>query len=304
MLRSSHFFVKLFMRLFDMVLAAVLLTASTFSFADDCALTPKVLKEEVMSSLKRQYPSKKIDLGDSDEVVLVDQYEFGLRNLRSEICANDSADERKQREDIIARHFANAIALMEKTADEGRLDWEQARDHVFLQLMPVEFLRRFNGERAIVSRPYVQGVLQAVVLDSEKGYLYVNEEKRANWGVSEEVLFAQARKNLDAGTLATHPQGSNGKEKFLAYIQKDGYDAARILSPTACSMAAQVLGEPFFAGLPDRDFLILWSGSNSDIFQDRVRNQLQSDFSTNAHPLLPIPLRVWKDCRVEAATQK
>jgi uncharacterized protein YtpQ (UPF0354 family) len=72
---------------------------------------------------------------------------------------------------------------------------------------------------------------------------------------------------------------------LLAIQTGDGYDAARLLLPAMRKLAVEQLGEPCYAALPNRDFLILWARSNPEEFQSMVRAQIRQDSESQPYPL-------------------
>ena len=76
-----------------------------------------------------------------------------------------------------------------------------------------------------------------------------------------------------------------GATELLAVEIGDGYDATRLLLPGFRRFAAERLGDPYFAAIPNRDVLVLWSKSASPEFQARVRAQVAESFRGGAYPL-------------------
>ena len=72
---------------------------------------------------------------------------------------------------------------------------------------------------------------------------------------------------------------------MLAIQTGDGYDAARLLLPAMRKLAVEHLGEPCYAAVPNRDFLIMWSQSNPEEFQTLVRAQVRQDCQSQPYPL-------------------
>ena len=164
---------------------------------------------------------------------------------------------------------------------------------------PSDYLRSFNKRRVLVTRSFVPGVELAVVLDGKDSYGYVREEDRIRWKVSEKELLEAAMKNLDEKKGGTKLQGGGDPERFLAFEEKDGYDAVRILVPWVRQEAAKFLGDPFPALVPNRDFLIMWSAKNSKEFQNFAKTKGAEDFKSQPYPLSPLTLRVWANGRIE-----
>ena len=108
-------------------------------------------------------------------------------------------------------------------------------------------------------------------------------------------------KNVDIGHKSAKLQGGRKPDPFLASEEKDGYDAVRLLLPWVRSEAAKILGNPFFASIPNRDFLIMWGVENSTPFQNRARQNVALDYDSQPYKLSPLVLKVWADGRIEVS---
>ena len=146
--------------------------------------------------------------------------------------------------------------------------------------MHADYLRPFEGKKVLVSRLFVPDVYIAVVLDQPTGYVYIREEDRIRWKVTEKALFETALKNVDINYKSVQLKGGGKPDPFLAIEEKDGYDAARILLPWVRNEAAKILGNPFFASIPNRDFLIMWGIDNSTDFQKHAKQNITLDYGS------------------------
>lgn len=273
--------------------------AAATVMATPCDITALQLQDEALAVLRNDYPNRSFSKGSSADVIVMADVEFGLQNLLSKLCAGPlSASERSEE---IRRHFATMMKMTEQSAPTRPLNWKEAKGIVTLQLMKEDYVRPFKGKRVLVTRPFIPGVLLAVVLNQKDGYGYVREEDREHWQISESMLYESALQNLDQITANAKLQGANGPDKFLGIEEKDGFDAARILVPWIRQEAAKVLGNPFYAAVSNRDFLIMWSKSNSFNFQQLARKNVRDDFNAQPYSLSPSVLQVWSDGRVEIA---
>ncbi len=90
-------------------------------------------------------------------------------------------------------------------------------------------------------------------------------------------------------------QGNLVDVKFMMLNTHDGYDAARLLVPEFRDFIASKLGYPFHAGIPSRDFLIMWSLDNPDKMKIGFASSIKLDFEEKAYPLTPNVLKVSKN---------
>jgi hypothetical protein len=279
----------------------VLLLWCATAAAADCPIDPKAFQSEVLAMLKQDFPGRTFKAGKSFDVIVTDKVELGLSNLRARLCLASPPLSAKERVAAARTHFRSMLSVADQRPPGGSEGWASVQGQVMLQLMPAEYAQKFQDDKALVSRAFIPGVATAVVIDSERGYRYVRKIDLAQWKIGVDALFEQALKNLDAKSKAAKLQSSRGPDKFLAFEEKDGYDAARILLPWVRSEAAKLLGDPFLASMPNRDFLILWSAQNSAQFQKFTRQKARDEHRTQPYPLTPATLRVWQDGRVEIA---
>lgn len=69
----------------------------------------------------------------------------------------------------------------------------------------------------------------------------------------------------------------------------------RVLLPELRQFAIEKLGSPFYAAIPNRDFLILWSHDCDEEFFERMQSQVTADFNSRSHPLSCTILPVAED---------
>ena len=86
----------------------------------------------------------------------------------------------------------------------------------------------------------------------------------------------------------------------ILIASSDGYDAARILIPELREFIAENIGSPFFFAIPNRDFLICWTGANSEL-DKFVREQVRDDYGSMPYPLSPRIYRVSAENEISQA---
>lgn len=265
-----------------------------------CDLGYPALQSEALALLRKQYPTERFEPGATSDTIQAGAATLGLQNLRGRLCTMVPGTSAAQRQTDMLAYFETSIAL-NRNADQKRpTTWAAARTRVHLQFMPSSYLKPFEGKRVLVTRAFAPEVELAVVLDQPGGYVYVREEDRVRWGIAEKSLYETALKNVDQQHKSIRLQGGGSKpDLFLASETKDGYDAVRVLVPWIRQEAAKVLGDPFLAAIPNRDFLIMWGAGNSPQFQASARENVRNDFHAQPYALSPAVLKVWADGRIE-----
>ena len=246
-------------------------------------------RDHVLDVLREEFPDREFGATDDVQVLSMSNSQLGLQNLFADYQREDLSgtdlDER------IKQHFNRILdhPSLERGADS--LPWHRVQERLRLQLMPAEFCDQVS----LVHFPLVHGVLVGLVVDSEDGYAYVREEEPIVWGKTADELRDLAGENLHRISEGIEMSFIPPPNTCIAIETKDGYDAARLLVPGIRELATEKLGEPFFAAIPNRDFLFMWSEDNSAEFQKFVREKVAKDFAAQSHPLTSAVLRVSAD---------
>jgi uncharacterized protein YtpQ (UPF0354 family) len=281
-----------------LLLQAVLFAAVALgNAAFGCDLTPKQLQKESLAILKKAHPERTFSAGREEDMIRMGKAELGLDNLYDKLCSESLTPSERAKQ--IQRHFENILAMVDEHEAQQPKTWAEAKELVNLQLAAQSYLQPLIASAELIHRPFTEGILIAVVLDKADGYGYVRREDREQWQVSEAELFDQAQKNLERSAREITLHEGRSSDKLLAIQENDGYDAARILVPSVRKHAAELLGEPFYVGIPYRDFIVMWSTANSPEFHQSTRNTLTSDFATQPYSISADVFEVWADGRIQ-----
>lgn len=279
----------------QLVLLAAAAAFATTALA--CDLTPRQLQQEALAILKKEYPDRAFSAGREQNVIHLDQAELGLDNLYGKLCSERLTG--PEREGQIRRHFANILAMVDAHDAQRAKTWAAVKDRVLLQLATQRYLQPFIEKSQLVHRPFAPGIAVAVVLDAADGYGYVRRTDREQWKVSEAELFDQAQRNLERSARDITIHEGRGADKMLMIQENDGYDAARILVPAIRRRAAELLGEPFLVGIPNRDFIVIWSTASGPEFQRSTRDTVAGDFASQPYAISGDVFEVWADGRIQ-----
>jgi uncharacterized protein YtpQ (UPF0354 family) len=254
-------------------------------------------RESVLAIAKKQYPENAFSVPSNDpEVIVVKGVHIGLQNLRAKF--QQSSRSQAVLEELVKEHFALVLRDIGKV--ETVPNYEVAKTRIRLQLMPKEY-----GTKApLVSFPFSDGLLVGLVLDSERGYLYLRKEDATRWGKEPPELRKVATENLDTASknIPAHSANNEGV-RFIALETKDGFDAARILLSGFRQFVGEQIGKPFYFAIPNRDFLICWSSDSGSKFQTFVREKVRKDFAEQPYPLSPNIFRVTTENEIMTAEQ-
>ncbi len=169
--------------------------------------------------------------------------------------------------------------------------WEKAHSLVRPQFVTLAYTKNYS----FVFDAIDEYVASSFVIDDEISYVYVNASNLVEWKIEKDLLTKVATQNLTNLSKGMQLQSSFTGEKYIAVQVLDGYDAARLLIPEFRAYVEEKLGVPFYAAIPNRDFLFMWSKSNSKDFDNKISNQVKKDFSSRPYPLTPNILIVSKN---------
>lgn len=211
------------------------------------------------------------------EVVEVGDIHMGLQSLRA-IALQGDLSELELRQLVLerTRRLAAGRPALPST-------WDEARALVRPQLMPAEYL----AEAPLLHRPFHSGVVAGLVLDEPDGYSYLRGQDCAAWQLEGDVVWEAAIANLNEASRGLEAHLDDGPDRWVVISMQDGYDAARILVPGIRAFLAERLGEPFFAGTPNREFLLAWASDCSPRYWEIVEGRLAKDWREQPYPLTP-----------------
>jgi len=182
-----------------------------------------------------------------------------------------------QAPELIQQYFSFPLAF----AVRQEYSWNGAESMIRPQLVPAEVARRFD----IQLFPFAGPIAVCVVVKDQSRQMFVRESDLQSWNVAREELLNLAVVNLDSDPVETEVTITDGTDRFIGLESHDGFDAARILLPRIRDFAAAKLGKSYLAGLPNRDFLILWSKECSPRFQEYAIEKIETDYSIQDYPL-------------------
>jgi len=236
-------------------------------------------QRKVHAIVSKLNPDRTYELGDDPATMESDGIVYGLTNLHAKFLLSGRSN--AELEELVVEVFKESDP---RIADADKdIPWEEARSNLMPQLMPEAFVRIAPIE--LVHRPFVDGVTLGFVIDAEASYHYVNVEMRDKWRVDNDTLQSVAFENLNQRSKGIEMMAFPGDNAFFVINTTDGFDAVRILLPQIKEVISEQIGSPFFAAVPNREFLICWSATGDQEFQEKMRQQVLSDFDEQPYPL-------------------
>ena len=239
----------------------------------------RAFQRKVHAVLSGLYPNKIFSLSEDPLVLESDGQIIGLTNLHSTFLLSSQTE--SELEELARAHLDAVIKGTKSAARE--LPWEEARNYLMPQLMTAELLAKSPVE--LLHEFIPDGVYLGFVIDTASSYSYVNLDDRGRWGVEAETVREAAFANLQQRSQGIEMMAFPGENAFFIINTTDGFDAVRLLSPEMREVISEHVGDPFFAGIPNRDFLICWSKAADAEFQTKMSVQVATDSDQRPYPL-------------------
>lgn len=228
-------------------------------------------QERVMDVLGKHYPLIQLEPGTNS--VRLNGIEISIQKLQS-VCEQNQT----QADEFIQQYFSYPAALC---LQAQTLDVSEIKTHVRPQLVPAEFADRFG----VITLPFVEGIAVSLVVRRDAEMLFLHTENVKAAGLEPLSLYEKSIRNLDGDKAEMEITITDGTDRFIGMETHDGFDAARILLPRVRTFAATKLGTPYFGGIPNRNFLILWSTQCSQRFQEYAEEKIETDYAIQPFPL-------------------
>jgi uncharacterized protein YtpQ (UPF0354 family) len=252
------------------------------------SLDPGPFQAFVLDLLERRFPGESWAVTEDPAVIRCGtDWRFGLQSLYAEYRRENLGG--NELEEAIIAHFARTLRNARTKPEDPQ--WPGVQTSLRLQLVPTEY-----GEQApILTFPFHSAVVIAIVIDLPEGYAVVRSEDVERWGVRPDELYGRAAENLNAGSAAVQAQLIQGPNRCIGVQEMDGYDAARLLVPQFRQFLADQLSMPFFAAIPNRDFLMAWAADCEPGFHQFAREKAAKDFGERPYPLTSEVFRAERD---------
>ena len=246
------------------------------------ARTMREFRRRVLVILASQFPDRRFVAAEDPHIILSGNAQIGLDNLYKMYQLTDGSEAALR--EVVREHFSTGLAFLDAANATAAMDWPRARPRLRPQLYPIEWVRRLS----LVHRPFARAAVLGLAVDFEKSMMYVRVDDLARWHVTLDEASAAAFANLELASKGVRPE-SDGRdgERFLVVATGDSYDAVRVLLPSLREAVAKTLGTPFFAAVPTRGRLVLWSAASSPRLQEHMRKVVRQGFMNDPYPLSP-----------------
>jgi uncharacterized protein YtpQ (UPF0354 family) len=244
------------------------------------------LAAEVLQMLREKHPDQDFKL--DEKGIRGKNRVVYLSNLHREVR---SAPERRAQ---ILRHFVDSLA---RSAEMhfGEETWEEAQRILVPVLKPRDYIDPSGPTQHLLTQEWLADVLICYALRSNNLFRFVTGWDADRWGVEPEALHRVAIDNLVKLRWPEKMHGaSEGREgRVIVVVTDDGLASSRLLHPDLYHLFHGPLGSPFWAGIPDRATLVVYSDRRK--LKQRIERRLRVDHRTATYPVTARPFLVTRD---------
>jgi uncharacterized protein YtpQ (UPF0354 family) len=265
---------------FDRLMASLTITR-------DNELVMRQVANEVLLQLRERHPDQEFEFDEKGRIRGKNRAVF-LSNLYREVLA---APER--REKIIRHYVEHLSSATEQTM--GEEVWEECRSHILPVLKPKQYIVPNSPTEHILTQEWLTDVIICYVIKNEKLFRFVTGWDVRRWGTTDEALHELAVENLRRLSWPKQMEGARQKDggRIIIVETGDSLASSRLLNPELHQLFSGPLGSPFWAGIPDRDTLVVYSDRRS--LKQRIARRLKKDYDSSAYPITPKPFLVTRD---------
>jgi uncharacterized protein YtpQ (UPF0354 family) len=264
---------------FDRLIASLQITR------DDELLMRKVANE-VMAKLKERHPDQKYEF--DEKGIRGPNGVIFLTNLYREVHA---APERREK---IVEHFVESIDTV-GDAPMGYEVWEECKGYIVPVLKPRAYLQPGTPTEHLLTSEWLADVIICYAIKNKRFFRFVTGWDVNRWGTDAQTLHQLAIDNLRALPWPSRLEGArqpNGGRIILVETD-DSLASSRLLHPDLHRLFSGPLGSPFWAGIPDRNTLVVYSDRRG--LKQRIARRLRKDYQSSAYPISPQPFLVTRD---------
>jgi hypothetical protein len=252
----------------------------------DDELLMRQLANDVLAQLRQRHPEQEFEFDDNnirgrDQVVY-------LSNLYREIRSAPA-----RREQIIKR-FVTTVGRP-VPPEMGHEVWEDIRGSVVPMLKPRDYVDPDGPTQHLFTTEWLVDVVICYVIQRKKMFRFITGWDLNRWGLAAEALHGEAMANLTRLPWPKQMVGSRSKDagRVIIVDTDDSLASSRLLHPELHKLFCGPLGSPFWAGIPCRNRLVVYSDRRQ--LKQRIGRRLKKDHDTSAYPITPQPFLVTRD---------
>jgi uncharacterized protein YtpQ (UPF0354 family) len=242
----------------------------------DNELLFRQLANEVLSKLRERYPDQEFQ--HDDKGIRGKQQLIYLSNLLREI------KESPTRRDSIIEHFVSSLG-QSSDVPMGEETWEEARACLLPVLKHKDYFKGDGPSRHQLRIDWLADVKICYALKIKNLFRFVTNWDVGRWETDNDTVHKIAIENLVKLSWPRRLEGSRQRDggRIIIVDTGDSLASSRLLNPELYQLFSGPLGSPFYAGIPDRDTLVLFSNRRS--LKQRISRTLTKDCRKSAYPI-------------------
>jgi uncharacterized protein YtpQ (UPF0354 family) len=265
--------------MFDQLMASLQITR-------DDELFLRQLTTEVLLLLREQDPEQDFQV-DEKGIRGRNRVVF-LSNLYREVRSAPA-----RRSEII-QHFVRSLGQSAELP-LGEESWEDARVCLLPMLKAREYLKSDRATRHLLHNEWLGEVVICYALRTKDIFRFVTTADLDRWETDADSLHQVAIDNVRRLSWPKRMEGARQEEggRVIVVAPSDRLASTRLLHPDLHRLFSGPLGSPFWAGIPDRDTLVVFSDRKR--LRQRIERQLRKDHRRSTYPISPRPFLVTHD---------
>ena len=258
---------------------------STLQITRDEQLQMRRIANDVLAQLRDKHPDQDFEF-DGDTIRGKNQVVF-LSNMYREIKASPS------RKNAIIKRFVSTLSL-QSTTDIGHEEWDDVKNNIIPMLKPKDYINPSGPTQNLLKTEWLADVLITYVISRDKIFRFVTPWDLDRWDITAEALHERALANLAKLPWPKKLLGAGGSDGHVIVVDtNDSLASSRLLHPDLYKMFSGPLGSPFWAGIPCRNTLVLYSDRH--LLRKRIPGRLRKDHKASAYPITAQPFLVTRD---------
>lgn len=180
--------------------------------------------------------------------------------------------------------------------DAPGAEWlEDVREAILPVLKPAGYVRPDGSTAHLVHRAWLADVIVCYSIHGAKTLRFISRTDLRRWGLDDQGLHDLAMANLQRLPLPACPEApGDPRDRVVMLSAADSLDAVRLLDRRLHDQVAPLLGSPFYAGVPERDSLVLFPSGDREA-PERFRGALRDQFERAPYPISPQVFIVTRD---------
>ncbi len=266
--------------MFQRLLASVQITR-------DKQLLDRKVVNDVMALLRKQFPGDEFKF--EDDKIRGPNHVLFLGNLCREVRGAAPA----RRDEIIKRFVATVT--QPARAEIGHETWKDAQGCILPLLKPRSYINPETATKNLLISEWLADVVICYAIARNKMFRFVTGWDVDRWGTTAAALHERAIANLAALPWPRKLLGASAKNdgRVIVVETDDGLASSRLLHPDLHQLFSGALGSPFWAGIPCRDRLVVYSDRRA--LKKRIARRVSKDHNSSAYSITPLTFLVTRD---------